>query len=172
VPASPSHYFDSSGLGPLSPHRVTTSPARGVGSSLASLSHYFISLGVALPCASLLHRLGSYTVVRLADSLLHRLGGWVIARLADLLLRRLREATPPPHQFGGYVTTYLADHFVSSGAAAHLTKTTRRIKLLYPQPDSLNQLKVRGCMEDTIKKIRRAWRIPSENFRRLRGKAF
>jgi hypothetical protein len=51
---------------------------------------------------------------------------------------------PLPHQLGGYVITHLIDHFVSSGAAAHLTKTTWRNKLLDPQPDYLNQLGIRG----------------------------
>jgi hypothetical protein len=74
----------------------------------------------------------------------HLLGGWVIARLANSLLCRLWEATPPPRQLKGWITTHLADHFVSSGVAAHLTKITQRNKLFDPQPDYLNQLEVQG----------------------------
>jgi hypothetical protein len=37
---------------------------------------------------------------------------------------------------------YLTNHFVSSGAVAHLTKITQRNMLLDPQPDYLNQLNV------------------------------
>jgi hypothetical protein len=130
------------GLGRRPPRRVTTSTARGLG-------HCSPRRLTTSPA----RRLGHRPPRRHAASLVWELGHRLPRRLATSPTRGLGHR--PPRRFAasstlgghatassarGCVTTHLTDHFVSSGAASHLTKTTRRSKLLDPR------------MEDTIRK--------------------
>lgn len=167
LPASPNHYFIGSGARPLSASPLVASLARG----LVFVTHLAESLlrhlgGCIAVCLadSLLHRLGGWAIARLADSPLHRLGGYTVVRLVDSCFTDSEigpslassaycfsgsGARPSPASPTCCFVDYVRLHhrLVSSGAVVHLTKTTRRNKLLDPQ-----------SMEDTIRKFSKTTR--------------
>jgi hypothetical protein len=59
---------------------------------------------------------------------------------------------PLPRQLGGCIIVHLANHFVSSSAAAYLTKTLEGISCLILNLIMLISLMLGGCMGGTNRK--------------------
>jgi hypothetical protein len=126
------------GLGHCPPRRSTSSLARRLG-------HLMPRQRVASPVWGLGHRLPRQLAALSARGLGHR----PPRRFAASSIPG-GHATASPAQ--GCVTTHLDDHIISSGAAAHLTKTIRRSKFLDPRMEDTN----RNFLKNTRKNLQKA----------------